>query len=102
MTYICILSIKKATFSCPYHIFVIIICIVGMVLCAAQFHTIFDLNAISLKCTALCGVFAIAEITVMNTFTWIFDQAGNLKINIQEKMALKQKRKDLRHRKNNK
>ena len=85
-----------------YHIFVIIICIVGMILCAAQFHTIFDLNAISLKCTALCGVFAIAEITVMNTFTWIFDQAGNLKINIQEKKALRQKRKDLRHRKNNK
>ena len=81
-----------------YHIFVIIICIVGMILCAAQFHTIFDLNAISLKCGALCGVFAIAEITVMNTFTWIFDQAGNLKVNFYKKKTLKEKRKGLRHR----
>lgn len=81
-----------------YHIIVIIICIVGMVFCAAQFHTIFDLNAISLKCTALCGVFAIAEITVMNTFTWLFDQAGNLKMSFHNKKRLREKRQNLRHR----
>ncbi len=81
-----------------YHIIVFALCIMGMIFTAARFHTMFDLEAISLKCTALCGVFAIAEITVMNTFSWIFDRMGDIKINLKEKQKLKQKRKGLRHR----
>jgi len=81
-----------------YHIIVFVLCISGMVLCAFMFRNMFDIQSISLKCGALCGVFAIAEITVMRTFTWLFEKAGDLKINLQEKKVLRQKRKALRHR----
>ncbi len=81
-----------------YHIIVFGLCILGMGLCAALFRNMFDIQSISLKCGALCGVFAIAEITVMRTFSWLFEKAGDLKVNLQEKKVLRQKRKVLRHR----
>lgn len=56
-----------------YHVCVFILCAVGVFLaCTTEFRTIFSISDISVKAAALCGIFAIAEFTIMNWIGAIF------------------------------
>ena len=44
-------------------------CILGFICCLNWFYSIFSIEDLSLKCIALCAVFAIAEVTVMRWLT---------------------------------
>ena len=52
-----------------YHVAVLAICVLSIVVSAANFKVLFSLTSISLKAAALCLVFALAEVTVMNWLT---------------------------------
>ena len=52
-----------------YHVAVLAICVLSIVVSAANFKVLFSLTSISLKAAALCLVFALAEVTVMNSLT---------------------------------
>ena len=56
-----------------YRLFVIVGCIVGLAICAYQFHDIFSIDYISTKCVMLCVVFAIAEESLMRNLTYLFE-----------------------------
>lgn len=53
-----------------YHLVVFAICILGIIISARFLYNIFDINDISIKATALCVLFAIAEMTVIRNFTY--------------------------------
>lgn len=44
-------------------------CILGFICCLNWFYSLFGIEDLSLKCAALCAVFAIAEVTVMRWLT---------------------------------
>lgn len=54
-----------------YHKKVFAICIIGFLLSSRFVGQIFDMEDISIKSTALCLVFAIAEMTVIRDFTYL-------------------------------
>jgi cation-transporting ATPase E len=56
-----------------YHVAVFALCIIGIFICTTYFRFIFSLTDISIKSAALCVVFAIAEVTIMNWITRIFE-----------------------------
>lgn len=56
-----------------YHFVVFVICVVGIFVCSKYFYFIFSIDNISLKALALSGVFAIAEIKIMDWFSALFE-----------------------------
>ena len=72
-----------------YRVFIFIICILGFVLGCTTFYHLFSIESISLKATALCVVFAIAEVTVMRNLTIIVNFFSNLpkKLRIKSKKS---------------
>lgn len=59
-----------------WRIFVFVICVTGFLVSAVFFDRLFDIKNISLEASALCAVFAFAELTVMRWLTFIFDWIG--------------------------
>lgn len=58
-----------------YHVCVFILCALGVIgVCATGFREIFSLQTISVKAAALCGVFAVAEFSIMNWMDLLFEQ----------------------------
>ena len=53
-----------------YHLMVFGVCILGICLAARFLYNIFDITDISLKATALCLVFAIAEMTIIRNLSF--------------------------------
>lgn len=57
-----------------YHVSVFILCALGVFFaCTTGFRAIFSMSDISVKAAALCGVFAVAEFTIMNWLDSLFD-----------------------------
>lgn len=54
-----------------YRSIIIVGCILGFIGCLTWFDSLFSIESLSLKCAALCVVFALAEITVMRWLTKI-------------------------------
>lgn len=57
-----------------YHKLIFLICIVGILLCSKSLGQVFDMHSISIKATALCAVFALAEMTVIKEMAYLLDQ----------------------------
>ena len=73
-----------------YHRIIFGICILGMLLSSKYLGKIFDMNEISIKATALCFVFAFAEMTVIKDFSYFLDQVDKhfLKVIKNKKIRL--------------
>ena len=71
-----------------YRVFIFIICVLGFVLGCTSFYHLFSIESISLKATALCVVFAIAEVTIMRNLTLVI----NFISKIHQKLKLKFKK----------
>ena len=61
-----------------YRVLIFIICILGFIIGCTSFYHLFSIESISLKATALCIVFAIAEVTVMRHLTLVINSITNL------------------------
>ena len=61
-----------------YRVLIFIICILGFIIGCTSFYHLFSIESISLKATALCVVFAIAEVTVMRHLTLVINGITNL------------------------
>ena len=57
-----------------YHRIIFAICILGMLASSKLLGQIFDMHDISVKATALCAVFAFAEMNVIKDFAYMLDQ----------------------------
>ena len=62
-----------------YRLAVFAVCLVGLVACCGMLWELFDIYGISARTWAICGVFALAEVGVMQVFTvlnaWAHDKA---------------------------
>ena len=67
-----------------YHIMVFAICVLGFIVGCNYFYHLFDIRNISLKATALCAVFAIAEISVMRNLTFVMKKLDRVKITVND------------------
>ena len=56
-----------------YHIIVFMICALGIILCSRYLYNIFDIEDISIKATALCIVFSIAEMTIIRDIRYFIN-----------------------------
>lgn len=69
-----------------YHVVVFVLCAIGVLLaCTTGFRTIFSISSISTRAAALCGVFAVAEFTVMKWIEWMIEQIRKLLQKIQRR-----------------
>ena len=69
-----------------YRFMVLVICVLGFIVGCNYFYHIFDITNISVKATALCAVFAIAEISVMRNLTFVFEKINSYNGNLKEKI----------------
>ena len=56
-----------------YRVLIFALCILGFIVGCTSFYHLFSIESISLKASALCTVFAIAEVTVMRDLTIIIN-----------------------------
>ena len=75
-----------------YHRLVFALCIIGILLGSRILDQVFDMRDISLKATALCMVFAFAEMSIIRDLSYLLDEFYNhikkinsLKIRLEEK-----------------
>ena len=62
-----------------YNLFVFFVCFLGILVSANFFTFYFDIHGISIKATALCIVFGIAELTIMKDITFALDKVRQIK-----------------------
>lgn len=60
-----------------YHRFVFALCILGILLGSRLLGQVFDMQEISLKATALCMVFAFAEMSIIRDFSYLLNELYN-------------------------
>ena len=48
-----------------YHVFVFLLCLLGVIICSSSLYDIFDIKSISLKTSIICLVLALAEILII-------------------------------------
>ena len=75
-----------------YRFMVFVICILGFIVCCNYFYHIFDIEDISIKATALCVLFAIAEISVMRNLTYFIEKINDFGANVKNKIKNRKKR----------
>ncbi|MDO4736677.1 MAG: HAD-IC family P-type ATPase, partial [Bacteroidia bacterium] len=63
-----------------YRILVFAVCLFGIASASRYLYGIFDMNDISIKATALCIVFSIAEMTVIRDLTYLLNKLVGNKI----------------------
>ncbi len=70
-----------------YHRCIFLLCILGVILGSRYLGHVFDMREISIKASALCLIFAFAEMEIIRDFTYLLDQIYNkLKSKKIEKM----------------
>lgn len=57
-----------------YRTIILILCIIGFLGCLNYFSQLFSIEDLSVRCIVLCGVFALAEVTVMRWLTSIMER----------------------------
>ena len=60
-----------------YHRLVFALCILGIILGSRLLGQVFDMQEISLKATALCMVFAFAEMSIIRDFSYLLNELYN-------------------------
>ena len=61
-----------------YRVLIFALCVLGFIVGCTSFYHVFSIESISLKATALCVLFAIAEVTVMKNLTLVINGITNL------------------------
>lgn len=75
-----------------YRFMIFVICVLGFIVCCNYLYHIFDIEDISIKATALCVVFAIAEISIMRNLTFILNKTTDFWSSLKFKIKNRKKR----------